>query len=70
MELRSRDQLQNQKRAEGTTDILPGASGLLKAMEAGLPECSGVALGFDRLVMIAAGVDQLSDVIPFPAERA
>ncbi len=70
VELRSRDQLQNQKRAEGTTDILPGASGLLKAMEAGLPECSGVALGFDRLVMIAAGVDQLSDVIPFPAERA
>ena len=70
VELRSRDQLQNQKRAEGTTDILPGASGLLKAMEAGLPECSGVALGFDRLVMIAAGMDQLSDVIPFPAERA
>ena len=35
-----------------------------------MPQTSGIALGFDRLVMIAAGVDQLSDVIPFPAERA
>jgi lysyl-tRNA synthetase class 2 len=45
-------------------------SRLIEAMEAGLPECSGVALGFDRVVMLAAGAENLSEVIPFPFSRA
>jgi lysyl-tRNA synthetase class 2 len=43
---------------------------LLDAMRAGLPAMSGVALGFDRLAMLALGADALSDVIAFPAPRA
>jgi lysyl-tRNA synthetase class 2 len=43
---------------------------LLAALEAGLPDCSGVALGFDRLLMLAAGAKQIDEVIAFPVERA
>ncbi len=43
---------------------------LLAAIEAGLPDCSGVAVGFDRLVMIAAGKTSLDEVLSFPTSRA
>jgi elongation factor P--(R)-beta-lysine ligase len=49
---------------------LPETSRLLSAMEAGLPACTGVALGLDRLLMLAAGASSLRDVICFPIDRA
>lgn len=42
----------------------------LAALAAGLPPCAGVALGFDRLVMLAAGAGALAEVIAFPIDRA
>ncbi len=42
----------------------------LDAMKHGIPTCSGVALGIDRLVMLAIGANSLSDVIAFPISRA
>ncbi|MFP6587976.1 MAG: amino acid--tRNA ligase-related protein, partial [Pirellulaceae bacterium] len=36
----------------------------------GLPDCCGVALGFDRLVMLATGATDISEVIAFPFDRA
>jgi lysyl-tRNA synthetase class 2 len=36
------------------------------ALEHGLPECGGVALGVDRLVMLLAGAATLADALPFP----
>jgi elongation factor P--(R)-beta-lysine ligase len=44
---------------------------LLNAMEqAGLPMCSGVALGVDRLVMLALDLNNVKDVLAFSVERA
>jgi len=42
----------------------------LAALGAGLPPCAGVALGFDRVAMIAAGAQRIDEVIAFPVERA
>jgi elongation factor P--(R)-beta-lysine ligase len=42
----------------------------LAALESGLPDCAGVALGFDRLVAIASGADKLADAMAFGIENA
>ena len=43
---------------------------LLAALQAGLPDCCGVALGFERTLMLATGAERIDDVLPFPIERA
>ena len=69
-ELLRRTELANAHRQRDGKRPLPVKSQLLEAMQAGLPDCSGVALGFDRLVMVAAGVDEIQQVLSFPFERA
>ncbi|HUQ68331.1 MAG TPA: amino acid--tRNA ligase-related protein, partial [Planctomycetaceae bacterium] len=68
--LRERNRQQNALRQSAGLRPLPEQSRLLAAMERGLPPCSGVALGFDRLAMLAMGADRIDQVIPFPWERA
>lgn len=43
---------------------------LLAALAGGLPDCSGVALGFDRVVMLASGARSIEEVLAFPTKRA
>jgi elongation factor P--(R)-beta-lysine ligase len=43
---------------------------LLAALENGMPDCAGVALGFDRLVAIALGADRLADTMSFNIDNA
>ena len=42
---------------------------LIAALNAGLPQCSGVALGVDRLIMLALGAKSIEEVIAFPLTR-
>ena len=42
----------------------------LAALDAGLPECSGVALGVERLLMLLLCKQDIKDVICFDTEHA
>lgn len=57
------------RRVNGLSE-LPTDSRLVAAMQRGMPECAGVALGFDRLVLWALGGNSLADVVAFPFGRA
>lgn len=45
-------------------------SRFLAALKAGIPNCSGVALGVDRLIMLALGASKIDEVMAFGVERA
>lgn len=69
-EQKHRFEIDNQERArlglpERDIDVR-----FLGALKAGLPNCSGVALGVDRLLMVALGVKDIRDVMAFSVERS
>jgi lysyl-tRNA synthetase class 2 len=57
------------RRRRGLAERAPDPR-LLAALEAGLPPCSGVALGVDRLLLAASGAASLGEVLAFDWERA
>ncbi len=65
---RHRFEEDNRKREAMGIECYPVDEKLLEAMEHGLPECSGVALGLDRLLMIAQGARHIEDVLAFPTD--
>jgi lysyl-tRNA synthetase class 2 len=58
------------QRAACNYSAMPIDERLLAALSHGLPDCAGVALGLDRLLMRLAKVQHISDVISFPVQRA
>jgi lysyl-tRNA synthetase class 2 len=65
VEQRRRFQQDNARRREYGLPERPLDERLLAALEQGLPDCSGVALGLDRLLMVKAGVSEIRRVLAF-----
>lgn len=59
----------NKRKAQGLAEVTVDER-FLAALSHGLPQCSGVALGVDRLLMLALNAKRISDVIAFDVERA
>jgi lysyl-tRNA synthetase class 2 len=60
----------NQQRHDLGKDRLPIDDYFIEALEKGLPDCCGVAVGFDRLMMLRHSVDSLDKVLPFDWNKA
>jgi lysyl-tRNA synthetase class 2 len=67
---RARFQRDRQQRSAAALPVPDIDEALLAALAAGLPSVSGVALGFDRLLMLRTGATNIEAVLPFPLQRA
>ena len=67
--LRSRFEADNVERAGLGLHVMPIDEYLLAALP-NMPECTGIALGIDRLLMVATEQMRLEQVISFPAQLA
>lgn len=69
-EQQQRFKQQQAQRKELKLDEVPVDYHLLSALEQGLPDCAGVAVGLDRLLMLLTGARSIEEVLTFPFERA
>lgn len=69
-EQRVRFQRDLAKRASRADPLPPLDERLLAALAQGLPDCAGVALGVDRLLMAMLGTERIADVLAFDFARA
>jgi lysyl-tRNA synthetase class 2 len=67
---RARFELDRQQRLHAGLSAPPIDEALMSALVAGLPAVSGVALGFDRLLMLRIDAPHIEQVLPFPLARA
>lgn len=68
-ELRQRFESDNQQRKTQNKPEISLDENLLAAMQSGLPQCSGVALGLDRLMILAMKKQAISEVQSFGFEK-
>jgi lysyl-tRNA synthetase class 2 len=70
IEQRRRFESDNSERENRDLPVYEVDHHLIAALEHGMPECSGVALGVDRLLMAISGKKAMSEVTAFPISRA
>ena len=56
----------NERRCERKLEPMPLDQKLLAALRSGLPDCAGVAVGLDRLLMVLCGAKRIEEVLAFP----
>lgn len=56
----------NQIRQQSLKQIIDIDENFISALQNGLPECAGVALGLDRLLMIMTGAIDIKEILAFP----
>lgn len=66
----ARFQLQQEQRKKSGLPGIPADYRLIAALKQGLPECAGVALGIDRLLMVLTGAKHINEVLTFPFDQA
>ena len=69
-EQRRRFEKELERRRQTGAEVVKLDERFLSALSAGLPDCAGVALGLDRLLMLASGSGCVQDVIAFPFDAA
>lgn len=69
-EQQSRFAADNEKRVKAGAQEIPMDRHVIDALQSGLPECAGVALGVDRLLMLMLREDNIHKLISFPNDRA
>jgi lysyl-tRNA synthetase class 2 len=69
-EQRARFVRDNARRRERGLPELPIDENFLAALQVGMPECAGVALGIERLLMAMTGSTDIRDVLPFDFANA
>jgi len=69
-EQKDRFKEENRLREEADKLPLPLDEAFINGLTSGLPACAGVAMGFDRIVMLALGRSAISEVLTFPWDRA
>jgi len=69
-EQRARFEADNAARQRAGLPVHPPDERLLAALGSGLPDCAGVAVGLDRLLMLVTGASHIDEVLAFPTLRA
>ncbi len=67
---RQRFETENQARLAMGKEELSLDHHFLDALKTGMPECAGVAMGIDRILMLALGIGDLDQIVAFSWSRA
>ena len=69
-EMHERFMADNTSRRLAQLPLIPVDHRLLSAMQHGLPDCAGVAVGIDRLLMLLTGTGSIGEILTFPGSFA